>query len=211
MVKRSVVSPQTRNNWLIDVALFLGAVVSSISGIYYLFIPVGGYQGGRNPMYGVTILFQRKTWDDLHTWFGIVMIIAAVVHIIVHWNWIVNMTKRAVQELTRGERRFNRRGRLNVWINIVTGLSFLITAISGVYLLFVPGGSHGVTAPGFLFSRTTWDLIHTWGGIVMIDVAILHFAIHWGWVLKVTGKMILSLKTVSVQNVTVKPYKGFQS
>jgi hypothetical protein len=211
MVKRSVVSPQTRNNWLIDVALFLGAVVSSISGIYYLFIPVGGYQGGRNPMYGVTILFQRTTWDDLHTWFGIVMIIAAAVHFIVHWNWIVNMTKRAVQELTRGERRFNRRGRFNVWINIVTGLSFLVTAISGVYLLFVPGGSHGVTDPGFLFSRTTWDLIHTWGGIVMIDVAILHFAIHWGWVLKVTGKMILSLKTVSVQNVTVKPYKGFQS
>jgi hypothetical protein len=196
---------------LIDAALFLGAIVSAISGIYFLFLPVGGYQGGRNPMYGVRILFQRETWDDLHTVFGIVMIIAAAVHIIVHWNWIVSMTKRVIRELTRGERSFNRRSWFNITINIITGLSFLVTAISGVYLLFVPGGNHGVVDPGFLFSRVTWDLIHTWAGIVLIVVAVLHFAIHWGWVLKVTGKMVRSLKTVSVQNVMEKPYKGIQS
>lgn len=197
MGKRSLVSSQTRNNWLIDATLFLGAVAASISGMYFLFFPVGGYRGGRNPMYGITVLFQRATWNDLHTWFGITMIIAAAVHIVIHWNWIVNMTKRVIQGITRRERRLNGRSRFNIGINMVVGLSFLITALSGVCLLFTTGGNHGFSNPVPLFNRTTWDLIHTWAGIVLIDAAIVHFAIHWRWVLKVTGKMFRSLNPVA--------------
>jgi hypothetical protein len=205
MVKRSVISSQTRNNWLIDAVLFLGALVASISGIFFLFFPVGGYQGGRNTMYGITVLFQRGTWADLHTWFGIAMIIAALVHIVIHWNWIVNMTKRVIQEITGRERRLNDRSRFNIGINIAIGLSFLITALSGVYLLFITGGNHGFADPVLLFNRTTWDLIHTWAGIILIDVAIVHFAIHWRWVLKVTGKMLRSLNPVAPGFQAVKP------
>ncbi|MCJ7569662.1 MAG: DUF4405 domain-containing protein, partial [Anaerolineales bacterium] len=39
---------------------------------------------------------------------------------------------------------------------------------------------------GFLFTRTTWDLIHTWSGIVLIIAAGFHFLIHWKWIKKVT-------------------------
>jgi hypothetical protein len=196
---------------LIDAALFLGAVVSSISGIYFLFFPVGGYQGGRNPMYGITVLFQRETWDNLHTWFGIGMILAATVHVVIHWNWIINMTKRVIHELIKRERRLNERSRFNVGINMLIGLSFLVTAVSGVYLLFFPGGAHGVADPEFLFNRTTWDLVHTWAGIVMIDAAIFHFAIHWGWVLKVTSKMFRTLKSESFKTRTMKSGTGISS
>ena len=83
-------------------------------------------------MYGVTILFQRGTWDDLHTWFGIAMIVAAVVHIILHWKWIVNMTRRVIQELTSRERRFNARGRVNFGIKKKTRQSIIVTSNSGV-------------------------------------------------------------------------------
>jgi hypothetical protein len=41
-----------------------------------------------------------------------------------------------------------------------------------------------------LFTRTTWDLLHTWAGIVLITAAVTHFAIHWKWVTKVTSKMM---------------------
>ncbi len=190
MKKTFGVSSQTRNNWLIDSALFLGAVVASITGIYFLFFPVGGYQGGRNPSYGITILFQRETWDDLHTWFGIVMIVAAAVHIVVHWKWIVSMSRRVFQEMVRRERRLNGHSRYNVGINVLTGLSFLVAAISGVVLLFAPGGRESSSMMVLFFSRTTWDLIHTWAGVVMILVTTLHFVIHWGWVTKVSRKVI---------------------
>ncbi|HBY08654.1 MAG TPA: hypothetical protein DEH22_13045 [Chloroflexi bacterium] len=190
MRKPNSIAPQTRNNWLIDAVLFLGAIIASLTGIYFLFLPVGGYQGGRNPLYGVTIFFERHTWEDLHLWFGLLMIVAALVHIVIHWNWIVSMARRVWGELTQGQNRFNRRSRYNLLINAAIGLSFIITALSGLYLFFVPGGSHGVVDPVILFTRTTWDLIHTWAGILMIAAAVIHFSIHWRWVVKVSGKMV---------------------
>ena len=193
MRKPNSIAPQTRNNWLIDAALFLGAVIASITGIYFLFLPVGGYQGGRNPMYGITILFERHTWEDLHIWFGILMIVAALVHIVIHWRWLVSMAKRTWSEIIARQNRFNNRSRANLLINAAIGLSFIITATSGLYLYFVPGGSHGVTDTVILFTRASWDLIHTWAGILMILAAMIHFSIHWRWVTKVSGKMVKAI------------------
>jgi len=211
MVNKRVVSKQTRNNWMIDASLFIGAVVAAISGIYFLFLPVGGYQGGRNPMYGVTILFERETWEGLHDWFGILMITAAVIHIIVHWKWIVSMTRRAVQELIKGERRFNGKSRMNVLVNMLIGLSFLITGLTGLYLFFFPGGRHGVTDPMFLFSRSTWDLVHTWSGIVLTSIGVVHFYIHWGWITKVTRKILVSRKPAGKEILEPQSVQGFRS
>ncbi|MBN1669108.1 MAG: DUF4405 domain-containing protein [Anaerolineales bacterium] len=195
MKKTNSVSPQTRNNWLIDATVFLGAVIASLTGIYFLFLPVGGYQGGRNPAYGITILFERHTWEDLHLWFGLLMIAAAVIHIAIHWAWIVNMTRRTLAEIFKRQGKLNARSRSNVAINVLIGTSFLITAVTGLYLLFVPGG-RGAVDPGWLFNRTTWDLVHTWSGITMISAAVFHFAIHWKWVTKVTGKVLRSVWSI---------------
>ena len=86
----------------------------------------------------------------------------------------------------------NRHGYFNVAVDAAVAISFLLAAISGVYFMFVPGGGRAVD-PRFIFSRTTWDLIHTWSGVAMIVAAIIHFAIHWKWVTKVTAKVFRSL------------------
>jgi cytochrome b subunit of formate dehydrogenase len=195
MSKSNVISSQTRNNWLIDAAVFVSALIASLSGIYFLFLPSGGYQGGRNPWYGVTILFDRHTWDDLHTWTGVAMIAAVVIHFAIHWKWVVSMATRIVKELTGQCACMNARGRFNVALDALVGVSFLIAAVSGVYFMFVPGGSHGVNATtGFLFANTTWDMLHTWSGVAMIVAAVIHFAIHWRWVVNVTKKFFVSLR-----------------
>ena len=204
MPRSNSIASQTRNNWLIDVSLFMGALIASITGIYFLFLPVGGYQGGRNPMYEIVIIFERHTWEDLHLWFGVLMIVAAVVHILVHWRWIMSMVKRIFYEITHQESRFNNRSRINLLINAVVGISFLLAAVSGVYLLLVPGGRNSIPDPVIIFTRTTWDLIHTWSGILMINVAVVHFAIHWKWVTKVTRKIFKSLQPRSVKTQSIK-------
>ncbi len=198
------VSPQTRRNWLIDAGLFISAVVAALSGIYFLYFPVSGFRGGRNPKYGIQILFERETWDDLHTWGGVAMIVIALIHLALHWPWVVNMTRRTFKELTGQCGCMNSRGRWNLILNLVVGLSGLLTAISGVYFLFVPGG-RGVADPMLLFSRTTWDLVHTWAGVTMIAAAGIHFAIHWRWAINVTSKIVKSLAgTVSPAAVQSK-------
>jgi hypothetical protein len=186
---RPAVSAQTRNNWLIDAGLMISGVFAALSGIYFLFLPSGGYQGGRNPWYNIQIVFSRQTWDDLHTWFGVGMIAVAVIHLAVHWRWVVNMTRRSFFGLSNKGMGLNSRGRWNLILNLVVGLSFLLTALSGVYFLFFPGG-RGAADPQILFSRTTWAVIHTWAGVILTAAAIIHFAIHWKWVVKVTAKIL---------------------
>jgi hypothetical protein len=198
MSKRVGVSKQTQTNWLIDAAVFIGAILAALSGIYFLFLPSGGYQGGRNPWYGVTILFSRHTWDDLHAWGGVLMIVAVVVHFAIHWDWVKMMTRRIVNAMRSRGSRLSRGALINVVIDLAVAVSFLLCALTGVYLLLAPsggfqGGQNPAWDPGFLFSRTTWDLIHTWSGAALIIAAVIHLAIHWRWVKNVTRRVFLPL------------------
>lgn len=198
MSKPITMSKQTRMNWLIDAAVVIGGILGGLSGIYFLFLPSGGYQGGRNPMYGVRILFERHSWSDLHTWGGLLMIAAIVVHFSIHWQWVRRMIRRVVDSLRTGGRSLSGGAKMNAAIDALIAVSFLVCAISGLYFLFAPSGGYGGGRnlgwdPGFLFSRTTWDLVHTWSGVVMIAAAVVHFAIHWRWVKNVTARFFLSL------------------
>ena len=81
---KSSVSSQTRNNWLIDSLLLISAVGATLSGIYFLFLTTGGYQGGRNPYYGKVILFERLTWSDIHIWTGVIATTVILIHLPLH-------------------------------------------------------------------------------------------------------------------------------
>ena len=190
MTTKSSVSNQTRNNWLVVILLIITSLVTIFSSIYFLFLPNGGYQGGRNPYFGIVIFFSRSTWDVIHTWAGVIMIAIAAVHIPLHWNWIVSMTKRVFKIMLGQCKGMNARGQFNLLINGLIGISGLLAAISGLYFLFFPGGHGANTGATLIFSRANWDVIHTWSGVIMIAAAILHFYIHWLWVTKVTRKML---------------------
>lgn len=207
MNARSGLSTRTRMNWLINASVFIGGIFVGLSGIYFLFIPSGGYQGGRNLLYDIQILFSRITWDDLHTWGGVIMIGAAALHIVIHWEWIIMMAKRLLGTLMSRGAQMSKGAKVNVVVDAVIAISFLLTAISGIYFLFAPtggfqGGRNVGWDPGFLFSRTTWDLIHTWAGVVMIGAAAVHFLIHWRWIKNVTARFFqIRRNPVKVQTV----------
>jgi Domain of unknown function (DUF4405) len=120
------------------------------------------------------------------------MIAAVVVHFAIHWSWVKGMAKRMAKSVAGKSARMNRHGIFNVAIDATVAIGFLLAAVSGVYFMFVPGSGRA-SDPLFLFSRTTWDMIHTWSGVAMIIAAIIHFAIHWNWVTKVTAKVFRSL------------------
>ena len=199
MSKPIKMSMQTRANWLIDVAVFVGAIVAGLSGVYFLFLPSGGYEGGRNPAYGITILFERHTWSDLHLWGGVLVIAAIIVHLAIHWDWVRRMGRRAVKSMLGQDGTLSKGAKFNVAINALVAVSFIVCALTGIYFLFAPsggydGGRNAAWDPGFLFSRTMWDLIHTWSGVVLSAAAVVHFAIHWRWVKNVTVRFFRSLR-----------------
>jgi len=180
-------SLQTRRNWLIDAAVLLGGLIATLSGIYFLFLPSGGYRGGRNPMYGVTILFDRHTWDAAHTWGGLLMIAAVAIHLALHWRWVSMMSRRVVNSMRSSGTRMSRGARINVAVDALIAVSFVVTTVSGIYFLFPTSGAHNSGA------GVVWDLVHTWAGIVLIGAAVAHFVIHWRWVKNVTRRFVPSV------------------
>jgi hypothetical protein len=215
MNKKRIFSAQTRTNILLDMSLFVSGLVTGLSGIYFLFLPSGGYQGGRNSLYDITIFFECHTWGDIHTWASIIIITLAALHIPLHWGWIIKMTQSGFRSLV-GKRKLNNYSQFNLAVNILVGLSGLICGLSGLYFLLVSSVSQTslLGDSGWIFSRLTWDLIHTWSGVVMIAAAVFHFGIHWKWVVKVIGKYWRTLiisgsshlpdQTVSLSTVQAK-------
>ncbi len=197
-VKKSTLTPKLRQNWWIDAALGISAVVAILSSLYFLAYPVSGYQGGRNPQYDLRVILDRTEWDVLHTWSGVLMIFAALVHIIIHWDWITGTAKRTWQIVTGKRNKFGGRLSYNIVLDVVTALSFLICTLSSVYFLVLPAS--GPVGQVVIFNKTTWDLIHTWSGIVFTMTAVLHFVLHWKWVTNITKKMFGSLFKKSLIN-----------
>ncbi len=86
---------RARLNFSLDSALCIIFAVVNVSGlIAWLALP-SGYQGGRNPYYNATLFgLARHGWNEVHLWTGLAMIVLAVTHIALHWNWIVCMMQR---------------------------------------------------------------------------------------------------------------------
>ena len=128
------------------------------------------------------------------------MVIMISLHLIIHWDWIKMMARRIWSGFRSEGAHMSAGSRRNLILNIFIALSFTLSAVSGIYFLFLPqggfeGGRNSLWDPQFLFSWTTWDLIHTWASVVMIAIAVLHFIIHWGWIKKVTLRFFrVSLK-----------------
>ena len=126
-----IVKKQVRRNWQVDLGLFLAALGASLTGVYFLILPVGGYQGGRNPFYGITFLFERETWDLLHTWTGVAMIAAAFIHLVLHWSWISGSAKRISSDVFRRSKQLSLKSRINIAVDLIVAIGFFLTALSG--------------------------------------------------------------------------------
>jgi hypothetical protein len=68
--------------------------------------------------------------------------------------------------------------KLNYWVDFLMGVSFLITAISGlILLLFLPSG---VRQGRFVdLTRGNWGTMHNWMGILCILFVLTHVLLHW--------------------------------
>jgi len=86
---------KARINYYVDIGIGMAFVLAALSGIVLLAAgPSGGYQGGRNPGYGANILLlSRPAWKTLHNWSGVAMTVGVGLHMVLHWNWFVCMTR----------------------------------------------------------------------------------------------------------------------
>jgi cytochrome b subunit of formate dehydrogenase len=88
--------------------------------------------------------------------------------------------------------------KLNYAIDVAIGLSFIVSALSGLILFFAPSGYQGGRNPYYLqpvlfLTTHTWNELHTWGSIVMIAGVGAHLVLHWNWMVCVTLRLLKGL------------------
>jgi hypothetical protein len=97
---------KARLNYWLDVVIGLAFVVAALTGVAFLLMGSGGYQGGRNPGFQTELLgIQRTAWSDLHTLSSLVMMAGVAVHLALHARWIACVTDALFQRRQPRARR----------------------------------------------------------------------------------------------------------
>ena len=78
-------------NYFVDMVALVSFLVTAITGlVIMIFLPPSEGRGGvHNYLFG----YGRHDWGAIHDLAGVVIIIAVLIHLVLHWNWIVSMTK----------------------------------------------------------------------------------------------------------------------
>ena len=78
-------------NYIIDSLALVAFSVVAFSGLAIKFFMPGGVRQGRfQEFLGV----QKSVWSQIHDWFGILLIVMILLHLFLHWEWIMRMTKK---------------------------------------------------------------------------------------------------------------------
>jgi quinol-cytochrome oxidoreductase complex cytochrome b subunit len=71
-----------------------------MSGIILWFVLPSG-QGWRFSSTATVLGLDRHTWIDLHDWAALVLTAVVVVHIVMHWKWILRQTRAYLSSARR--------------------------------------------------------------------------------------------------------------
>ncbi len=89
-----------KTNYFLDVVIGLAFLASAASGLAFIVMGNGGYQGGHNAAFATAFLgIARSTWSDLHLLTSLVMIAGVGLHLVLHWKWISCITKQLTPKM----------------------------------------------------------------------------------------------------------------
>ncbi len=83
-------------NYLVDCAILAAFLLSAISGVIFL-APLG-WLDLEAPAGPAFLGIRLASWNDLHTYASLAMVAGVALHLVLHWTWIITMTKRALRK-----------------------------------------------------------------------------------------------------------------
>ncbi|PIN70616.1 hypothetical protein COV93_00730 [Candidatus Woesearchaeota archaeon CG11_big_fil_rev_8_21_14_0_20_43_8] len=85
-------------NYVVDILMGISFLISAVTGlIMFFFLPSGVKQGRYQIFLGIT----KDAFGNVHSYAGIAMALFVLLHFILHWNWIVCMTKNILFKKTK--------------------------------------------------------------------------------------------------------------
>ena len=85
------IKKKIRINYIVDFLAFGAFLITAISGfVMLIFLPSGVKQGRYQEFLGA----EKFIWVAIHDWAGIVLTVLVIIHLVLHWRWVVAMSKR---------------------------------------------------------------------------------------------------------------------
>jgi hypothetical protein len=106
----------------------------------------------------------------IHEWLGIGLGMVLLVHLTLHWEWVIRTTRKLFSR--GGRERF-------VWlVNLLLLLSMTLCVASGILISEVALPKLGITLPASSF----WRQMHDTTATVTLILVPVHAALRWRWI-----------------------------
>ena len=116
-------------------------------------------------------LQPRMTGIAIHEWFTLAATATLIIHVILHWDWVVGITKKFFSN-------FFHVSRLNYIVNLLLFVGFVIVITSGLAISRSVLPTFGLQ----IDASRTWRGIHNLSSNLLLLLVAVHFALHWSWV-----------------------------
>lgn len=121
--------------------------------------------------------FTGISW---HEWLSLGLAAVIIVHIVLHWQWVVAVATHFIHKATW-------HSRMSFVLNILLFVAFTLVTYSGIAISESAMPFLGI---GMFDNRAWRSLHHTFSNLSLIIIAV-HVAIHWRWIANVFRKRSL--------------------
>lgn len=113
----------------------------------------------------------RSSGIAIHEWLATAALAALVVHLLLSWDWIVQITRRFA-------RKINNQSRINYILNWLLFIDGTVLMLSGFMISETVMPFLGISLPrGF-----AWRSLHDFTANLFLLLLGLHTALHWSWI-----------------------------
>jgi hypothetical protein len=111
-----------------------------------------------------------------HEWLGIGLGVVLLVHLTLHWDWVIRTTSKLLRR--DGRERF-------VWlVNLLLLVSMTLCIVSGILISEVALPQLGITLPASSF----WRQMHDTTATLTLILVPIHAALRWRWIVGVARR-----------------------
>jgi cytochrome b len=114
----------------------------------------------------------------IHEWLGLGLGFVLVVHLTLHWDWVVRTTRRL---FGRGSR-----DRLIWLVNLALIITMTLCVASGILISRVALGELGLSPPDGQF----WSSLHSTTATLTLVLVPVHVALRWRWIVSVGRRLV---------------------
>ena len=128
---------------------------------------------------GYTVAYSYGyTGVVIHEWLGIGLGIALLLHLVLHWDWVVRTTRRLVSP--RGHDRL-------IWlVNLALLVAMTLCVASGIAISRVALPELGI----FTLQSPFWLRLHVLTAEVTVGLVPVHVALRWRWIAGVGRRLL---------------------